>query len=146
MNKPKAGLPSWVGIALVVVVAVVLGYFFLSSETAKDQIPPHVTGVTREIYEWAQTPEGTVLLEQLPCYCGCKFEGHLHARHCFWRDNGDFDKHGITCSVCLDIAKKAKLMVSEGSDACTIRKSIDQFYLPNKTLATPTPMPNGCVA
>ena len=61
-----------------------------------------------KVYEWAKTPEGAGLLEQMPCYCGCKYEGHKHVRHCYWRDDGSFDKHGITCSVCFDIAKKTK--------------------------------------
>ncbi|MEW6036541.1 MAG: PCYCGC motif-containing (lipo)protein, partial [Candidatus Micrarchaeota archaeon] len=91
-----------------------------------------------------KTSEGKAILEDLPCYCGCKYEGHLHARHCFWRDDGTFDKHGTTCSVCLDIAKKAKAMHDEGKDICQIRGEIDQFYAPNAHLATPTPMPEGC--
>lgn len=121
-----------------------IAYFFVSTETAKDQIPSHVSGETREMYEWAKTPEGWALLEKIPCYCGCKFEGHLHARHCFWRDNGDFDKHGLTCSVCLDIAKKSREMLKQGKGVCEIRREIDAFYAPNKNLSTPTPMPEEC--
>ncbi len=123
----------------------IIAYFFVSSETAKDQIPSYVTGEKRAIYEWAKTKEGAALLEQVPCYCGCKFEGHKHTRHCFWRDDGTFDKHGITCSVCFDIAKKTRLMHDQGIDICTIRKEIDKFYEPNKHLGTDTPMPEGCV-
>lgn len=122
----------------------VIAYFFISSETAKTEIPSYVTGEKREIYEWAKTQEGAILLEQVPCYCGCKFEGHKHTRHCFWRDDGTFDKHGITCSVCFDIAKKTRQMHGQGIDICTIRKEIDKFYEPNKHLGTDTPMPEGC--
>lgn len=133
-------------IAIVVILLFVSGvaYFFISSETAKTEIPSYVTGEKRMIYEWAKTEEGAALLEQVPCYCGCKFEGHKHTRHCFWRDDGTFDKHGITCSVCLDIAKKTKQMYEQGKDICTIRKEVDQFYEPNKHLKTDTPMPEGC--
>lgn len=141
MNKSKIA-----GLILVVLVLGGIGYFFFSTETAKGEIPATVTGEMREIYEWARTPEGKAALEQIPCYCGCKFEGHLHARHCFWRDNGDFDKHGTTCSVCLDIAKKTKLRLEEGKNICSIRNEIDDFYKPNASLATPTPMPVGCSA
>ena len=104
-----------------------------------------MSGEKRMIYEWAKTPEGAALLEQMPCYCGCKFEGHKHTRHCFWRDDGSFDKHGITCSVCFDIAKKTRQMHEQGIDICTIRKEIDKFYEPNKHLGTDTPMPANCV-
>src|SRR3990167_9068513 len=104
-------------IALIVILLFVgiIAYFFISSETAKDQVPSYVTGEKRAIYEWAKTPEGAALLEQVPCYCGCKFEGHKHSRHCFWRDDGTFDKHGITCSVCFDIARKTRQMHEIGS-------------------------------
>ena len=133
------------GLILVVVVLGGICYFFLSTETAKAEIPGTVQGEMRVIYEWAKTPEGWAALEKVPCYCGCRFEGHLHARHCFWRDNGDFDKHGITCSVCLDIAKKVKAGLEEGKDICTLRNEVDAFYAPNVSLATPTPMPAECV-
>lgn len=132
------------GLALVAAVVLVGAYFFLSSETAKGEIPPYVTGDMREMYEWAKTEQGAALLEKVPCYCGCKFEGHKHARHCFWRDDGSFDKHGITCSVCFDIAEKTKEMHGQGKDICEIRGEIDAFYAPNAHLGTETPMPEGC--
>lgn len=134
------------GLAIVIIFALAVGYFFFSTETAKSEIPSHVTGELREIYEFARSPEGKEALEKVPCYCGCKFEGHLHARHCYWRDNGDFDKHGITCSVCFDIAKKVKQGLATGNNICEIRKEIDEFYKPNANLATPTPMPPECAA
>jgi hypothetical protein len=133
-------------IALIAVIVFIGGivYFFSLSEVDKQEIPDYISGHEREIYEWAKTTEGWELLEQIPCYCGCKFEGHLHTRHCFWKDNGDFDKHGITCSVCFDIAEKSKEMFEQGKDVCEIRQTIDAFYLPNKNLATETPYPEEC--
>lgn len=135
---------SLAGLAIVIVFIGVIAYFFISSEAPKGEIPAYVTGETRQLYEWAKTPDGAMLLEQVPCYCGCKYEGHLHARHCFWRDDGTFDKHGITCSTCLDIAKKSIAMLEQGNNTCQIRNSIDKFYEPNAELATSTPMPEGC--
>ncbi len=139
MTKEKV-----IAVAVLLIFAGIVAYFFISSETARDTVPSYVTGEKREIYEWAKTPEGAALLEQVPCYCGCKFEGHKHTRHCFWRDDGTFDKHGITCSVCFDIARKTKEMHEQGTDICAIRKEIDRFYEPNKHLGTDTPMPEGC--
>lgn len=133
-------------VALIVIILFVgvIAYFFISSETAKTEIPSYVTGEKRAVYEWAKTPEGVTLLEQIPCYCGCKYEGHKHSRHCFWRDDGTFDKHGITCSVCFDIAIKARQMRDEGKGVCEIVKEIDGFYAPNAHLRTETPMPTEC--
>lgn len=139
--KSKGGV---FGLAVVVVFAVIIGYFFVSAKNTKGGIPSYVTGDKRVAYEWAKSVEGAALLEQIPCYCGCKFEGHKHARHCFWRDDGSFDKHGITCTVCLDIAKKAKALHEQGKNVCEIRQAIDQFYQPNAHLGTDTPLPAGC--
>jgi hypothetical protein len=146
MAKKGKGMDKGKIIGLIVVLAFLgaIAYFFISSGKATNEIPPYVTGEMRMVYEWSKTPIGNELLEQVPCYCGCKFEGHLHTRHCFWKDNGNFDKHGITCSVCFDIAKKTKEMYEQGSDICTIRKEIDTFYEPNKELGTETPYPEGC--
>jgi len=134
-----------IGAVIVAVFIMGAAYFFLSSETAKTEIPSFVTGDMRAMYEWAKSPNGSALLQQIPCYCGCVYEGHKNAYNCFWRDDGNFDKHGTTCSVCQDIAKQARLMYGQGNDTCTIRKTIDAFYAPNKELATPTPLPAGCV-
>ncbi len=135
-------------IGLIIIIAFVsfVTYFFFSSEALEPgQIPVYVTGEMRLMYEWSKTPEGASLLEKIPCYCGCKYEGHKHARHCFWKDNGKFDKHGITCSVCFDITKKTMQMHNEGKGICEIRKEIDAFYAPNAHLGTETPMPEECV-
>ena len=132
------------GLIVVLIFIGIIAYFFISSRSATQEIPPYVTGEMRMMYEWAKTPEGKMLLEQIPCYCGCKYAGHKHTAHCFWNDKGNFDKHGITCSVCFDIAKKAKEMHEQGKDVCEIRKTIDKFYEPNKQLGTETPMPAGC--
>lgn len=136
-----------IGLVVMVVFVGILAYFLLSSKISKPgEIPSYVTGEMRAIYEYAKTPEGAALLEQVPCYCGCKFEGHLHARHCYWRDDGTFDKHGITCSVCFDIAKKTREMSEQRKNICEIVKAVDDFYKPNAHLRTPTPMPEGCAA
>ena len=139
MKKEKV-----ISIIVVVLFIGVIAYFFIASENASNEIPSYITGEMREMYEWAKTPEGAALLKKMPCYCGCKYEGHKHTRHCFWRDDGSFDQHGITCSVCFDIAKKTKEMHEKGIDICTIRKEVDKFYEPNKHLGTETPMPDDC--
>ncbi len=133
-------------IGLIIVLAFVGGvaYFFLTSETAKKEVPSYVTGDMREAYLWANSSEGRQVLENMPCYCGCVYAGHKSTLSCFWRDNGDFDKHGVTCTVCYDIAVKAREMHEQGKSMCEIRKAVDDFYKPNAHLATKTPMPPGC--
>ncbi len=133
------------GLIVVLLFLGAIGYFFLPKFTSSKEIPSYVTGERREMYEWSKISPGKELLQQVPCYCGCKHDGHKNAYNCFWTDEGNFDAHSATCSVCLDIALKTKKMYDEGSDVCTIRKAIDKFYEPNKALATDTPMPEGCI-
>lgn len=142
-KKTKSNKGRIIGLIVVLSFLGIISYFFIST-IATTEIPPYIKGEMREIYEWAKTTEGNDLLEQIPCYCGCKYEGHKHTRHCYWKDNGNFDKHGLTCSVCFDIAKTSKKMYEEGKDICEIRKTIDTFYEPNAYLATNTPLPEGC--
>ncbi len=144
LKQKKDNRTKIIGLIIILAVFGVIAYFFISSESAIYEIPPYVTGEVRTIYEWAKTPEGGALLEQIPCYCGCKYDGHKHTKNCYWKDNGEFDKHGITCSVCFDIAKKSRQMYEQGSDVCEIRKTIDDFYKPNAHLGTLTPYPAGC--
>jgi len=133
-----------IGLVAIIIVIGSIAYLFFSSETAKDQVPSYISSDMKAMYEWAKTPEGSSLLEKIPCYCGCKYEKHKNAKNCFWTDDGKFDKHGLTCSVCFDIAKKTREMYEQGKDICEIRKAIDKFYEPNKELGTDTPMPEGC--
>ncbi|MEW6063563.1 MAG: PCYCGC motif-containing (lipo)protein [Nanoarchaeota archaeon] len=135
-------------VVILILITLVVGgiaYYFISPKTlATGEIPSYVTGETRAIYEWAKTAEGKALLEQIPCYCGCDYDKHKHAGHCFWRDDGFFDDHGATCSTCLNIGKKTMEMSKERKNICEIRNEIDDFYKDLKHLATETPMPNGC--
>jgi hypothetical protein len=108
------------------------------------QIPSHVTGEAYAIYEWAGTPQGNALLEQMPCYCACGDVGHKHTRHCFWTDDGRFDEHGLACGPCLYIAATTREMHEQGNDICEMRKEIDRYYALIAHFGTDTPMPEGC--
>ncbi len=128
-------------IAGVVLLIIVTGYLAFFTKPAKGEVPGNVMGETRQVYEWAKTEDGRQVLEQIPCYCGCSHEGHMHARHCFWKDNGEFDGHGVGCGTCLHIGKKAMQMHAEGKNICEIRSEIDSTFKDYEDLSTPTPMP-----
>ena len=138
-------LTATVLIIVILIVGAVAYYLILQKTLAPGEIPAYVTGEMREVYGWAKTAEGKVLLEQVPCYCGCSYEGHKHARHCFWRDDGVFDNHAISCSTCFNTGKKVMEMHEEGKNICEIRKEIDDFYKDVKNLVTETPMPESCI-
>ena len=140
MKKETAAI-----LIVIILVAGAAAYYFITPKTlAPGEIPGYVTGETLAIYEWAKTSEGKSLLEQVPCYCGCAYENHQHARNCFWRDDGTFDNHGTSCSTCLNIGKKVMEMSKQRKNICEIRRDIDEFYKDLKHLASNTSMPEGC--
>jgi len=124
-----------------IAVTVYVNFF---AKPGKYVIPIGVEGDALTSYEWSKTQEGLELLEQIPCYCGCKNVDHRHVRDCFWKDNGSYDKHGLSCLICVHITVKTKLLSEKGEKICDIRKEIDLFYSSIKDLGTLTPMPVGC--
>ena len=127
---------------LMVIAGVVLA-FVPNLLPGKDPIPANVTGDLRVAYAFALTEEGNDLLEQVPCYCGCKNIGHRHTRDCYWTDEGKWDKHGVRCMICVEIAMNTKLMHEEGRGIMEIREKIDSHYERIAEYATETPMPEG---
>jgi hypothetical protein len=127
-----------------VILAGVVLVFVPNLLPGKDPIPANVTGDLRIAYAFSRTEEGNDLLEQMPCYCGCKYVGHMHTRDCFWTDEGKWDKHGVRCMICVEIAMNTKLMHVDGKDVCEIRVKIDSHYERVAEHATETPIPEGC--
>jgi hypothetical protein len=70
----------------------------------------------------------------MPCYCGCGgHSGHKNARDCFVKSssspgNVQFDEHGSTCDVCVNIALRAREMTLAGRPLTEIRVAVDQEF------------------
>src|SRR5262245_57336035 len=83
--------------------------------------PERFTGRTREAYQAAKDiPE---VLEELPCYCGC--------RHSFDHENNLFcfrDEHASACTICEDIALEGRKMHDEGLPIDKIKQVIVDKY------------------
>ena len=83
--------------------------------------PEMFTGRTREAYQAAKdVPE---VLEQLPCYCGC--------RHTFDHKNNLFcfkDQHASACTICENTALEGRKMHDEGVPIERIKKVIQEKY------------------
>ncbi len=63
------------------------------------------------------------ILEQLPCFCGCKKHfGHQNNLFCFK------DQHGAGCEICEDIALDARQMHDKGMPVSQIRENIVAKY------------------
>jgi hypothetical protein len=98
-----------------------------------------------EVYEFAaRHPE---VLQYIPCYCGCEAVGHQANHDCFVKSraaNGavtQWDEHGMGCTICLGVGRKAMNMFKAGMSVADIRAAIDREYGSHYPTHTPTPMP-----
>jgi hypothetical protein len=105
---------------------------------------PRPPDVIRAAYTFAaEHPE---VLSYVPCFCGCEAAGHKGNHDCFVREraaNGDvvaWDEHGTECTVCIDVATRARQLFAEGKSVADIRATIEKDYS-GMTNKTPTPHP-----
>ncbi len=86
---------------------------------------------TREAYQFAMA--NMKEMEKYPCYCGCKYLGHLNLLDCYIKavEPGgifSFDTHANGCGVCVDITQDVMRMLREGHSSKEIRAYIDAEY------------------
>ena len=98
-----------------------------------------------EVYEFAaRHPE---VLQYVPCYCGCEGVGHQANHDCFVKSRAadgavtQWDSHGMGCTICLGVGRKAMNMFKSGMSVPAIRAAIDKEYGSHYPTHTPTPMP-----
>jgi hypothetical protein len=84
----------------------------------------------------------------VPCYCGCGNAGHKNKADCFVRGRDpqgrvtEWEPHGVSCAVCIDIAVDSMKMRNSGASVMAIRKKVQSDYRPRfSTSETPTPAP-----
>jgi hypothetical protein len=85
-------------------------------------------------------------LGYIPCYCGCRREGHRSVLDCFvegFTSNGIpiWSDHAFTCETCVNIVREVLLMTRDGMSLRDIRMSIDEHHGGMFTRSTDTPMP-----
>jgi hypothetical protein len=84
----------------------------------------------------------------VPCYCGCGSAGHKNNADCFVKGRtpdghvSEWEPHGVSCAVCIDIAVDSMKMRNSGASVMAIRKKVQGDYRPRfATSETPTPAP-----
>ena len=99
----------------------------------------------RTVFEFAaRRPD---ILQYVPCFCGCQAGGHRANDDCFVaaRDAEGrvtaWEPHGISCTICLDVARDAMQLNASGASITQIRAIIEKKYRPLSPTITPTPMP-----
>lgn len=98
--------------------------------------------VAQTVYALVARNEAT--LQYMPCYCGCRSQGHRSVHDCFVKrrsaDGGviEWDGHGRICPLGPDIAGDAVLWHQRGTPLPQIRADIEREYS-SRGPATPTP-------
>jgi len=84
----------------------------------------------------------------VPCYCGCGSAGHKNNADCFVKGRNaeglvtEWEPHGVSCAVCIDIAVDSMKMRNSGASVMAIRKKVQGDYRPRfPSSETPTPAP-----
>jgi len=107
--------------------------------------PPRPVEVVNAAYEFAaEHPE---VLTYVPCFCGCEHAGHSGSHDCFVKGRDaegnvtEWDEHGVSCAVCIDVAHRSRQMYSSGANVRDIRAAVDKEFAPVYPGQMPTPQP-----
>lgn len=98
----------------------------------------------RAVYRFAALhPE---VMRYMPCFCGCERSGHQDNEDCFIKSRAadgsvEWDPHGYSCAICIDVARDAMRMRNSGADVPSIRRAIELRYRTPTGTITPTPAP-----
>ena len=131
--RPKAGAPHGPG-------------FDMPLIDVEGYMPARPMEVLKDAHLFtADHPE---VASYVPCYCGCGSSGHKNNADCFVRGRDpegrvtEWEPHGVSCAVCIDIAVDSMKMRNSGASVMAIRKKVQGDYRPRfSTSETPTPAP-----
>lgn len=81
-----------------------------------------------QAYRFAlENPQG--VLSKVRCYCGCiQNQDHKNNHDCFLQDNGQIDKMGLNCGLCVKTALLSKQMLTEGKTIQEISDYVDAKF------------------
>jgi peroxiredoxin len=74
------------------------------------------------------------LTDRLPCFCGCRHNGHRSLSDCFVEHRGKqqqplrWNEHAIQCGLCLGLAQEAERLAGLGLTPADIRQRLEQTY------------------
>lgn len=90
----------------------------------------HTSTATEEAYHYAL--EHPMVLQWIPCYCGCGAMGHGSNLDCYFepQSNGSlvFEEHASYCQICADITLRTKQLAASGATLASIRSAIDTEF------------------
>ena len=90
----------------------------------------HNTARTEEAYLYAM--EHPLVVQWMPCYCGCGGIGHGSNLDCYFEPNAGgtivFEEHASYCAICVDITLRTKQLANSGATLASIRTAIDAEF------------------
>lgn len=90
----------------------------------------HTSPRTEEAYRYAM--EHPLVLQWMPCYCGCGAMGHGSNLDCYFEPSATgsivFEEHASYCGVCVDITLRTKQLATSGTSLAGIRGAIDAEF------------------
>jgi hypothetical protein len=99
--------------------------------------------VARALFTFAgRKPE---VLTLIPCYCGCKSQGHRSNHDCFVERRSvegvvtKWNRHALSCPLAADIAGDVMLWHRQGKSLQVIRQEIDREFARGPATETPPP-------
>jgi hypothetical protein len=101
--------------------------------------------VARALYAFAGRRDD--VLRHIPCYCGCRMQGHGSNHDCFVSKRAadgrvtEWNRHAMTCPLAGDITGDVTLWTEQGRALLQIRNDIDREYS-SRGPGTLTPLPS----
>jgi hypothetical protein len=76
--------------------------------------------------------EHPLVLQWMPCYCGCGGIGHGSNLDCYFEPSAGgtivFEEHASYCAICVDITLRTKQLANSGATLASIRAAIDAEF------------------
>jgi hypothetical protein len=111
-------------------------------------MPAPLQGLREDVVRAAYAFAGTKpdVMEHIPCFCGCRLQGHHSAHDCFVKHRSadgvvtEWDNHGLMCPLAMNITGDVSLWHEQGDSVSVIRQRIDREF-GARGPATDTPRP-----
>lgn len=126
---------KWIIILGIFISLIFVSYITLFSNISNAQgLPKYALQNERVKEAYLFAKDNRAFLDGINCYCGCMngtSEGRIHKdglEDCFLKENGQFEIHGSSCTICLSEALEVKSLLAQNKTKEEIKKIIEEKY------------------